>query len=193
MGRGLAAAFVILIIDCGGGGQSSPTDASTDAGDVGSKFDASWVVDGGDTDAGADVVPLEAGPPCVEGDFYLDMTNDAGTTTLTSGCGDAGAPSIAFDMDCLDCQSVGFSACGGGRVDQGEPAHRESESARSAGTEIDRTDSDGGICQFNGDPDDLQLGRRGRHRAGRVRRRIGPARVRRTRRPISGHFCLQRQ
>jgi hypothetical protein len=174
---------------CGGG---NPNPQGSDAGsDVASKFDAHFAVDADAVDAGPDVVPLEAGPPCVEGNFYLDMTNDAGTTTLTSGCGDAGAPGVAFDMNCMDCQNVGFSACGGGQMIRGGRLTTDPVGTFS-GTEIDRTDTDGGICQFNGTLTIFNWADAGGTVQGSYASYwTGPCTTNPS--PISGHFCLQRQ
>ncbi len=178
------------IIACGGGGQNA-SDAGGDATKDVAPFDAKFNVDAADMDAGPDVAALDAGPPCAPGDYHFEITNDAGTTMLTNGCGDASAPSITFDVNCMDCQNVSFSACGGGQMARGSWLTGNPIGTFN-GVEIDLSDTDGGICQFNatvsivdwpGDGGSVHGAYATTHTGGCT---MNPA-------PISGRFCLKPQ
>ena len=114
-----AVAVIAFASACGGetlGLVDGSTDATSDAG-ADAPFaaaDASVVTDGGGgtTDADAE----GAGVQCTDGNYFVQVIDDAGTQTLSTGCGDADIPS-AFLGGCGDklmCMYV--VACGGGSI-----------------------------------------------------------------------------
>lgn len=105
----LGALLAIFAIGCGGGDTTAVDDGGGGK-DATKESSLTFPSDGGDA---ADVY-IDSGPPCAPGDFYLTMVDDAGTTKLTTGCGDAAAPYITANDPCMDCLGLHVSACGAG-------------------------------------------------------------------------------
>ena len=183
------ACSAVLLVACGSGNGTTGNDAGGN--DAASDASPTFPSDGGD--AGADA-EIDTGPPCTEGDFHLEVTNDAGTVVLTSGCGDASAPFAMLVDPCLDCESLQISACGpSASIDMLAPIF---PSAYPVGTwspsNVTRTDADGGQCRWDTtvtvyDWPDAGGTVKGEYAAYHTGACTGDTSL------VSGRFCLQRR
>src|SRR5512140_2877128 len=142
------ACLAVFLCACGSGDNTSGTDAGGGK-DATSDSSLAFPSDGGDAQSDAEAgVEVDSGPPCTEGDFHLDVTNDAGTVVLTGACGDASAPYAVIVDPCLDCLSLQIAACGPSEnVDMLVPIFPSSYPVGSwSPSNVTRTDADGGVC-----------------------------------------------
>ena len=96
----------------------SALDAASDD-DASSSHDASpgdGALAAPDTSNDASSDAQEASIHCTDGDYFVQVTDDEGVHTLSSGCGEAGAPTASMGGcgDKLICLFV--VACGGGSI-----------------------------------------------------------------------------
>jgi hypothetical protein len=192
MAQRFLRAWAVLLLACGSGESTGGNDAGKDT----STSDAPTFPDTGSDAQSSDAdAEVDSGPPCVEGDFHLDVTNDAGTVVLTGGCGDASAPYAVVVDPCLDCLSVQVSACGPSQNIQ--LSALIFPSSLPVGTfspaDIKRVDADGGQCRWDTKltiynwPDDAGGTVKGEYAAYNAGACAGDPSL------VSGHFCVQRR
>jgi hypothetical protein len=111
--QGLACVLAAFALGCGSGRVSlnAPSDAAT----------GNATVDRGaetETEAPAEASSVDVESPnvlCTAGDYFIEVTDDAGTRALRSGCADSGVdvPSLSTVLCAEDLQCFYLTACGG--------------------------------------------------------------------------------